>query len=263
MINSKQAAIIKKDFKSIVSNKTMLASLIIVPFVFTVFVPFIFILAVHFAPEQLDDIEQVLEMLPESVKTGDTNHTILVFLINFVMPVFFLLIPIMASTIMAASSFVGEKEKRTLETLLYCPLSLTQIYQSKVWASFFLSMAVSFSSFLVFLIVVEVSVYLTTGSLIAPGLTWLFTLLVVSPTVSLLSISLIVVNSAKAKTMEDAQQRAVFFTLPLLLLLFGQFTGVILINAWYLLGAGAVFGAISFAIMKKSMRKFTYEKLLR
>ncbi|HIW21560.1 MAG TPA: ABC transporter permease subunit [Candidatus Dorea intestinavium] len=55
------------------------------------------------------------------------------------------------ASIMAAGSFVGEKEKRTLETLLYSPLSITKIFQAKVLASFLLSMFISFISF-VFLI---------------------------------------------------------------------------------------------------------------
>jgi len=263
MINSMQAAIIKKDFKSIVSNKTLLLSLIIVPLVFTVFLPTIFILLIHFAPEQINGIDQLLNALPESMISGDIGETFLMYLLDYVMPIFFILIPVMASTVMAASSFVGEKEKRTLETLLYCPLSLTQIYQAKVWASFLLSMIVSFSSFIVMTIVVQTELLLTSGNMMLPGLSWLFTMLIVSPTVSVLAISLIVMNSAKSKTMEDAQQRAVFFILPLLLVVAGQFSGVILLNEWYLLGAGAVFGLVAFLLMKKSMRNFTYEKLLR
>ena len=263
MINSMQVAIIKKDFKSIVSNKTLLMSLIIVPLMFTVVMPTIFIMILHFAPDQLDDMEQVLSMLPESMQSGDLKHTMLVFLLDYTMPVFFTLIPIMASTIMAASSFVGEKEKRTLETLLYCPLSLTQIYQAKVWASFFLSMAITVSSFILMVIVVQTSLLLTSGSMMIPGLSWLFTILVLSPAVSLLAIILIVMSSAKAKTVEDAQQRAVLIILPILFVVAGQFTGIMLINSWFLLIAGAVFGIISYFLMKKSMRNFTYEKLLK
>ena len=63
------------------------------------------------------------------------------------MPLYFLIIPIMAATVMSATSFVGEKEKQTLETLLYCPLSLKQIFRAKVLASFLLSMLVSGISF--------------------------------------------------------------------------------------------------------------------
>jgi len=263
MINSKQKAIIKKDIRSVVSNKNLLVGLIVVPLVLVVFLPVLFIMLLHFAPDQMDDMQQILELLPTNLISDDINHTMLLFLINYVMPTFFILIPVMASTIMAASSFVGEKEKRTLETLLYCPLSLSQIYQSKVWASFFLSMAVSISSFVAMFIVVEICVFLTSGVLLVPGLNWLFVMLIVSPTASILAISLIVVGSAKAKTMEEAQQRAVFFIIPILLMIVGQFSGIMLINEWFLLIAGAIFGTIAFIIMKKSMSNFTYEKLLR
>ena len=263
MINSKQFAIISKDIKSVVSNKSLLTGLIIVPLIFTVVLPLIFILILYFAPDQMDDMEQMLALLPASIMSDDMSRTVFVMLFNYVMPMFFILIPVMASTIMAASSFVGEKEKSTLETLLYCPLSLTQIYQAKVWASFFLSMGISASAFIVMLIVMEAGALLLFGSMVLPGLSWLFTMLAVSPTVSLLSITFIVMISAKAQSMEDAQQRSVFLIIPIILLIAGQFSGVMLISSWYLLAAGALFGIIAYLMMKKSTKNLTYEKLLK
>jgi len=263
MINSKQFAIIKKDINGIVSNKSLLSGLIIVPLMFTVVIPAILILVLHFAPEQMDDMEQILALLPQSMVSDDMIATIFIYMFNFVMPMFFMLIPVLASTIMAASSFVGEKEKRTLETLLYCPLSLIEIYQSKVWASFFLSMGVSLASFVVMLIIMQLGALLIIGSMVLPGLSWLFTMLVVSPTVSLLSITFIVKISAKSQSMEDAQQKSVFLIIPIILLIVAQFSGVMLISSWYLLIAGALFGAIAFIMMKRSTKNLTYEKMLK
>lgn len=88
-------------------------------------------------------------------------------------------------------------------------------------------------------------------------------MLLIAPAVSLLAVTLIVSGSAKAQTMEESQQRAIFLVLPLLLMIVGQFTGVIFINAWFLLGAGAILSVIAALFMKNSMRKFTYEMLLR
>ena len=73
------------------------------------------------------------------------------------------MIPIMAASIMAASAFVGEKERHTLETLLYCPLTLKQIFQAKVWASFLLSMLVSLISFTAMLLVIEAELFFLMG----------------------------------------------------------------------------------------------------
>ena len=263
MINSKQYAIIGKDIKSIISNKSLLTGLIVVPLMFALVFPLMFTLILYFSPDQLDDIEPLLEILPASMVSDDMVKTTFLFLFNAVMPMFFILIPVLSSTIMAASSFVGEKEKSTLETLLYCPLSLKQIYQAKVWASFFFSTGITLLSFLVMLIVMELGALLIIESLILPGLSWLFTMLVVSPAVSLLSITFIVMISTKAKSMEDAQQRSVFLIIPILALIIGQFLGVMIVSAWYLLAIGVIFAVIAFIMMKKSTKNLSYEKLLK
>jgi len=263
MINSIQIAIIKKDLRSMVFNKRLFPVLIIVPLVFTIVLPTIFIISIHFTTDEMSEFQSLLDMMPVSKQLDTTSRTLIALILNYIMPIFFTMIPIMAASVMAASSFVGEKEKRTLETLLYCPLPLSKIFQSKVWASFFLSMLVSFASFLVMLIVIEIGTFLTTGSILLPDISWIVVMLVVSPAVSLVTITLIVGGSAKAQTVEESQQRSVFLIIPLMLLIVGQFTGIILINAWYLLGAGAVLAVLAVIFMKSSMRKFTYEILLR
>jgi len=262
MINSMQTAIIKKDLRSVFSDKQLLPVLIIVPLVLTVILPSVFILASYLAPDA-SDFQVMIDMMPVINQSDTISRTLMSIILNNLMPIFFILVPIMSASTMAASSFVGEKEKRTLETLLYCPLSVNQIFQSKVIASFILSMIVSFASFVLMLIVTEVLILLMTGSLLLPDIRWLIIMLVVSPALSLFAITMIVSGSAKAKTVEGAQQRTVFLIMPFLLLIAGQFAGIILVNAWILLGIGAVFAALSVVFLKRSRRKFTYETLLR
>ncbi len=139
----KLSAIIKKDLKKVLSSKTMFISLLAVPLVLTVLLPTIFILSQYFLPQENDEFAKLLELLPLSELSGSLQENITKLILNYALPIFFLLIPIMASTIMSAASFVGEKEKQTLETLLYCPLSLKQLFQAKTAASFLLSMSVS------------------------------------------------------------------------------------------------------------------------
>ena len=112
--------------------------------------------------------------------------------LNYILPVFFLMIPIMAASIMAASAFVGEKERHTLETLLYCPLTLKQIFQAKVWASFLLSMLVSLISFTAMLLVIEAELFFLMGRLLVPSVSWLVVMLLLSPAISLIAVTLIV-----------------------------------------------------------------------
>ena len=148
-------AIVKKDIRGITSNHRMFATRLVVPIVLTVLVPTLFILIMRFAPTESPDFQKLLAMLPLAEQNEDTFKNMLRLLLNYMLPTFFMLIPIMAASVMAACSFVGEKEKRTLETLLYCPLSLKQIFRAKVLAAFLLSMLVSAISFAVMLIVLE------------------------------------------------------------------------------------------------------------
>ena len=264
IINSMQFAIIKKDLMSIISNKQLFLSLFIVPVMFTVIMPVIFIITIYFTgQEDISDLQPLLDILPASMQSEDIDIIMKSMVLNYLMPTFFMLIPILTASVMAASAFVGEKEKRTLETLLYCPLTVRQIFQSKVWASFFLSMAVSLASFIVMIIVTETGFWLVDGAMVMPDFNWLFMLLIVSPAVSLLAIILIVGGSAKAKTVEESQQRSLFLILPWVLIMTVQFTGVVFLSSWYLLGVGVIFAALAFILMKKSMRKFTYEQLLK
>ena len=263
MINSMQLALIKKDIRAIASNKRLFSVLWIIPIVFTVVFPTIFILTTTLAPLGSNDLQELIYLLPSGAKSGDLRTDIINVIFNNILPVFFLLIPIMAASVMAASSFVGEKEKHTLETLLYCPLTLKQIFSAKVFASFILSMFVSITSFAIMITVVETELWFFMGDLILPNISWLVLMLLVSPAISLIAITLIVRGSAKAQSVEESQQRSIFLILPIILLAAGQFTGVMLINVWILLGLGIALAVIAWFAVKSSFGKYNYETLLK
>ena len=136
-----EKAIIKKDIRGITSNRRLFSALWIVPLALTVVLPSIFVCAAHFAPDD-PDVLALLELLPGAANTESVELAIAGIIFNYILPAFFLMIPIMTASVMAASAFVGEKEKHTLETLLYCPLSVKEIFRAKVLASFLLSMLV-------------------------------------------------------------------------------------------------------------------------
>lgn len=230
-MNFGQFALIKKDMRSVTSNKQVFAVLLIVPIVLTIALPSIFVFVISFAPDAASDFQKLLDMLPAPNGEYSQQQQIFSLILNQIMPSFFLIIPIMASSVMAASSFVGEKEKHTLETLLYSPLSLGQLFQFKILAGFSVGMMVSYSSFAAMLLVMELEFFFLTGNLLLPAASWLAIMLLIAPAISLVAIAVTVRSSAKAQTIEEAQQRAVFLIFPILALLIGQFTGIILISA--------------------------------
>ena len=89
-------------------------------------------------------------------------------------------------------------------------LTLKQIFQAKVWASFLLSMLVSLISFTAMFLVMETELFFLMGRLLIPGVSWLVIMLLLSPAISLIAVTLIVRGSAKAQSVEESQQAAVF-----------------------------------------------------
>ncbi len=259
----RQLAVMTKDIRSVTLNKQVFAVLLIVPLALTIVLPSIFVLVTAFAPDAASDFQKILDMLPADNGARSQQQRIFGLILNNIMPVFFLMIPIMASSVMAASSFVGEKEKHTLETLLYSPLSLKQMFQAKILAGFSVGMMVSYISFAAMMLVLELEVFLLTGKAILPSSSWLAIMLLIAPAISIIAIAVTVRSSAKAQTIEEAQQRAVFLVFPILALLIGQFTGILLISAGLLWGVGAVLAALDVLLMRGAAGSFTYEKLLR
>ena len=60
-------AIIKKDFRGVASNRRLFSALLIVPLVLTIVLPSIFVIAIHFVPDD-PDVAKLLSLLPEAAR---------------------------------------------------------------------------------------------------------------------------------------------------------------------------------------------------
>ena len=264
MINSQQTALIKKDIRAVTSNKRLFSVILIVPLFMTVVLPAIFIAIAGRADINSSDIQDMVTAfgIPEHIFGTDLREFIIRMIMNDVIPLFFLMIPILTSTTMAASSFIGEKEKRTLETLLYSPLSIKQIFDAKVVASMVLSLLVSLGSFVLMILVTQSLVWIFIGRFISMGWNWLILLLLVSPGMSLIAIAFIVRGSAKAQSVEESQQRSAFLVIPILLLIIMQFSGLQIVSVWVMLVGGLICLISGYLFARRISLRFSYEKLL-
>jgi len=262
MINLKQKALIVKDLRFIKSTKGNLTAIIIVSLMFSVVIPSIFIVAMYLSPDDLGDFEFFLGLLGD-ITPEEATLAVLSLMLNNIAPMMFLMIPVIATTTMATTSFVGEKEKRTLETLLYSPLSLSQIFSSKVLASFFMSVIVTILTFFLYFAVSQTLLHFLFGQVMLPSANWYLTVFVVAPALSLLAVTITVKISAKAQTMEEAFQKAGLLTIPVIIFAGSQFTGLMMLSVWLLLAVAAVIGIIALVLMKSALRNFNYEMLLK
>ena len=106
MINSMQTALIKKDIINVTANKQLFISLLIVPLTMAVVLPSILILTLALTPLDSADMQELLAILPESMLGDDVQESLIRLMLDNVASMFFLMIPILTATVMAASSFV-------------------------------------------------------------------------------------------------------------------------------------------------------------
>ncbi len=261
-MKSAQKVMIYKDVKEVLGSSQLFLPMLIVPLVFVLILPIALLIGAQFGNSGINGMDQLIKIFAATT-SFDNDAQLLVYIgVNYLFPSFFLLIPIMAASILGASSFVGEKERKTLESLLYTPMSIRELFSAKVVGTFVPAYAVTLFSFIIFGIVVNIGGWFYFGKLIFPTLKWLIIILWLSPAVTLLGIIFMVLVSAKAATFQEAQQMSAFIVLPIILLVVGQSTGLFLLNEIILLTLGAMILIADYFLMGIATKKFSPEKLI-
>lgn len=264
-MNKAQWAMIRKDIREMTGSAQILVPLIMVPLLMMVIFPIGLMVAAGFGSEMLagmNGFEGMLKHFGNQFGGANPAQTIVNVGVNVFFPAMFLLIPVMCASIMGASSFVGEKEHHTLESLLYTPMSIRQLFVAKVAGTTILSYAIAVLTLVAFGIVVNIGGWFHFGHLIFPNLKWLILAFWVTPAVTVLGISFMVRVSAKAQTFQDAQQMAGFVVMPILLVIVGQATGLFLLDERILVAVGAVVAVLDVFLLRRAAAGYVPEKLV-
>lgn len=254
-----------KDMKEVVRNKQVFLPMIVVPLIILVLLPALFVAISFFgaeSPELLQDMSSLIARLPDAYKGYNPGQLFMVVAINYIFPAFFLIVPVMISSILGASSFVGEREKKTMESLLYTPITMEELLKAKILGTFIPSYLASLLAFVLFGAAVNVGGYLHFGRLIFPDVKWVIIALWLTPIVTLFSITFTVLVSAKSKTFQGAMQISGLMVLPVVLLIVGQFAGLFLLDAMIVVAIGAVMLFINYFLIKLLAKTFMAEKLV-
>jgi ABC-type Na+ efflux pump permease subunit len=212
------------------------------------------------------DFQALIQNLPQNVQAQLANMTptqvmIYIMAMYFFSP-FFLIIPIMASSVTGADSFAGEKERKTIEALLATPISDTEMLLGKVLVSFIPAMVITLVSFFVYAIIVDVTTFSLFGSLLLPNLVWIIMILGVAPTLALCSVGLTVIISSKVKGFKEAQQISVVLLLPVLGIVFAQISGLMILGPEMLAALIGILALVDIAIFYAGKKLFKREEIL-
>jgi ABC-type Na+ efflux pump permease subunit len=123
-------AIVRKDLKVAMQNKGVVLPIVIVPLILFVILPWVMVYAssmADLAGSSISNVDELLARMPDGLLSELSRYTqeqqMIVFTLVYMLAPMFLILPLMVSSVLAADSFAGEKERKTLEALLYSPTS--------------------------------------------------------------------------------------------------------------------------------------------
>jgi ABC-2 type transport system permease protein len=240
-------AIIRKDLKVTLQNKGVMIPLVVVPLIMFVVMPALAGLVPLLGEgpgSPLHDLQLFLENMPPALQATLAGYTpmqqvVVLALVYFLAPMY-LIVPLMVASVIAADSFAGEKERKTLEALLYTPTTDRELLLGKLLAAWLPAVVVGLVGFGLYTIVANVAAWSTMGGIFFPNLMWVVLALWVAPAVAGLGLVVTVLISARAEGFQDAYQMGAIIVLPILLLVVGQATGVMYFSVGLVVLLGVV-----------------------
>ena len=143
----------------------------------------------------------------------------------------FMIMPLVIPATIASYSIVGEKTTRTLEPLLATPVTTLELLAGKGLAAAIPAIVATWGAFLVFAIGAAVMA-------ISPGVLgrltdplWLLAIFAVGPLLAVMAVSAAVMVSSRVNDPRVAEQLAGLVIMPVMLVFFGQITGLLYLNA--------------------------------
>jgi ABC-type Na+ efflux pump permease subunit len=240
-------AIVRKDLKVVFQNKGVSIPLIVVPALFLVILPALAALVPLFQDDLAStfaEFEAFLDGMPPSIQSQvaglDEAQTLIVLFLVFFLAPMYLILPLMVASVIAADSFAGEKERKTLEALLYTPTTDGELFLAKLLSAWLPALGVAWGGFALYAIVANVAAWPTMGRIFLPNLMWLVLVLWVAPAVAGVSLGVTVLISVRAQGFQDAYQLGAMVVLPVVLLVIGQAAGVMYFSTWLVLLLGLV-----------------------
>jgi ABC-2 type transport system permease protein len=267
---TKAELIFRKDWREIRRNWQVILPIVLLPLIISLVLPIILIVVSSVIPSSgtpLSDFKPLIQGLPEAIQeqfAGMTDIQVMIYIMaTYFFAPFFLIIPLMASSVISSDSFAGEKERKTIEALLATPISDSELFFGKMLVSFIPSMVVTFISFVVYTLVFDLfSFGIFNGLLLLPNLNWILMIFGLAPTLALASIGLTVIVSAKVKGFKEAQQISVILLLPVLALVFGQVAGAIILGPLVILILISIFVILDFVVFRIGVKLFKREEIL-
>jgi ABC-2 type transport system permease protein len=233
-------ALVKKDLLTIVRNRGLRIPLIVTPLVVLFLLPSVLVIggellvagsvivtgsgAAGLPGIASPEVQEAL-VGPE---TGPALWTR--FVLEVMIAPLYLMVPLMVATVIAADSFAGERERKTLEALLHTATSDRELLTAKFLAAWIPAVTVGWLSFAAYAVLANLLGRASLGRVFFPTPTWLLLAFWLAPAVAALGLALMVVTSSRVRSLQAAHQIGSLLVLPVLALLVAQVAGTLLFD---------------------------------
>jgi ABC-2 type transport system permease protein len=262
-------AIARKDLKVAMQNKGVVLPIVILPLILFVIFPWVMVYAssmTDMTGSSLSNMDELLARMPSGLLMELSRYTqeqqLIVFSLVYMLAPMFLIMPLMVSSVLAADSFAGEKERKTLEALLYTPTTDRELFTAKLLGAWAAAVAVALFSFVIYGVMVNAAGWQSIGHLFFPNWMWMVLVFWVTPALAGLGLVVMVFVSVRAQGFQDAYQTGGLVVLPVLALMIGQISGVMYFSLGVVLFVGLVIWLLDIVLLWFASKSFRRGELM-
>ncbi len=264
--------IVLKDLREVARNTGAWIPAVIVPLIFMVLMPAGVILISTQIPDVVKQLngpdgfakikEYVAPFMGAALDGLDTSQAFITLVVGYMLAPFLLMMPLMLSTIIGAESFVGERERKTLEALVYTPATDGELFTGKVIASVVPAVLLGWLCFVLYGIVANAAAWPVMGRVWFPLVNWWPMMLWLTPAIATLGMAVTVLISIKARTFMEAYQMSGSMVVIVLGLLAGQISGVLFLSPLVTMLLGVAVWIIDAVLIWFGVKTFARPSLL-
>lgn len=256
-------AIVRRDLRMLAGSKPTVIPMVLLPLVIFAGLPVLAGLAPDAINLPVGDLDRLTGALPaelEAALPADADGRLTVVLLAYLLAPVVLIVPVTLAVIAAAGAIAGERERRTLETLLLSPVPDRELFLAKTAGAWLPAVALTIVGAVVYQIIATVALS-DLGVRIFPNLLWTLLVLWVAPALAAAALAAVVMVSARARTLQDAMQLGGVLILPLVAVAVGQATGTLALGATTVAATGAAMWIVAAVLLRAGARSLRRDRL--
>ncbi len=252
-------AIFQKDWLELRRERSLLATMVIMPLLLSLMPPIV-MWSVRDAPDS--DTQQLGMALADPTLAGMSPIELGQAVIGKQFGLLMLLVPVAVSSVIAAYSIVGEKNSRTLEPLLATPVATWELLVGKCLSALIPSVAVTWIGALILWAGTQLAAVTPRVVAAVVGPPWVVMMLLNGPLLGLIAIALSVAVSSRVNDPRTAQQLAAVLVVPLLLAVFSQLFGIVVVSMALVAISALALALVALLMIWVAVRLFQREAIL-